>query len=1354
MTGRFAAETRLSIIAIFCVLGAVTALILVPFYSKSTAGAKEPPFDKPAASKPAIENFDIRENPQKGTEEQLAQFRQRAGKGASVVDEIRSDFVRGEGELRAKIPTLKVEYNSDIRTPEVIGTDLWQGRTFLTRPAFAKGGKRSGILVDFLKENNSLIGTTDTQIDSLKVASDYTNPDGNLSFVELNQEINGVPVFRGEVKAGFTKSGEMIRVINNLAPGLDYRSLSTDFGDPVNALKVAAENLGSELRTTDTVPNVAASTEQKVRFGNGGDFDNTAEKMYFPTEPGVAVPAWRVLVWGKDNSYYVIVEATTGTVLWRKNITSDQTQPATYNVYAATTNLGKAMTSPAPLTPGPTDPTLNTQAPLGSRTSVTLIGNEGPLSFNNLGWITDGTNGTDGWTDGNAVEAGLDIVSPDGVDPDGKANGTGRVFNFTYVPSNVTGGVEGGDVVTGTAFRNGVVTNLFYLNNRYHDALYQVGFTEAARNFQNDNFGRGGVANDRVFAEAQDFNGTNNANFNTPADGGRGRMRMYLFTNGSAPARDGSLDAEVVFHEYTHGLSNRLIGNGSGLTTTRSNGSGEGWSDLYAFLLTVDPSVNVQSIFTTGSYVTYKCCGATTFTQNYYYGIRRFPYAIRSYTGGPNNLPFNPLTFSDLNSVTATDGAFPCSTLVNCTNPTEVHNAGEIWAMTGIEVWAKFATRLGTAAGTLKTMQIYTDAMKLSPNAPTFIQSRDAIIAAAAASSFAPEAAADVADVREGFRIRGMGYSAADTGTVATEAFDTQNVNVTNPFSVSDSTGNNNGTPDPGENVLLNVSITNPNTGATINNVQVSVNGGPSVSFGNIANNATVNGQIPFTVPAGDACGANQVVTFNISSDTGTQTPSTRSFGVGAPSTTVQNFDGVTIPAFPAGWTATQDDGTTGITWATTATGPGSAPNSAFANNPTGINISSLETPAIAINTSAGQVKFKNKYITESGFDGMVLEIKIGAGAYTDILAAGGSFVSGGYNNSISTSFNSPIAGRQAWSGTSAGGYIDSVVNLPPAANGQNIKLRWRMASDSSVSSTGVNIDDVQFVTNFSCAAVQFKSRADFDGDGKSDLSVFRPSEGNWYVNGSTAGFSSVHWGASTDTIIPGDYDGDGKADFAVWRPTLADGVADFYVLNSNGFTFSGYAWGSPGDIPMTGDYDGDGKIDAAVYRPSTTTWWIFKSQTQAVDFLQFGSPGDIPMVMDHNGDGRANFAVFRPGTQTWYMNTSGALPQNLVTVQWGLSTDVRVPADYDGDGKEDVAVFRPSNGTWYVIRSLDGAITTTQFGSSGDIPVPGDFDGDGIDDIAVYRSGTWYLNRSSSGFLAQQFGLGSDTPVLSAYHP
>ncbi len=126
-----------------------------------------------------------------------------------------------------------------------------------------------------------------------------------------------------------------------------------------------------------------------------------------------------------------------------------------------------------------------------------------------------------------------------------------------------------------------------------------------ALNFQHDNFGRGGAGNDRISAEGQDSSGTNNANFSTPADGGRGRMQMYVWT-GPTPDRSGGLDQDVILHELTHGLSNRLHGNAMGLSDNMSRGLGEGWSDFYAralLLATADEDVN--GIYTIGGWVTH-----------------------------------------------------------------------------------------------------------------------------------------------------------------------------------------------------------------------------------------------------------------------------------------------------------------------------------------------------------------------------------------------------------------------------------------------------------------------------------------------------------------------------------------------------------------------------------------------------------------------------------------------------------------------------------------------------------------------------------------------------------------------------
>ncbi len=710
------------------VLGLVAGLIAVPNLFRSKAGnSGKGLIQRTESHVPGLENYDIRAD--KSAFEKLAGFRASSGKDASLVADIRQSFVDGENALRTKVPTLKVEYNSDIRTPEVIAPDVKQGRNFLTN---SSGQNRSEILRNFVRENNSLIGVSDAQTDSLKVTADYTNPDGNLSYAHLEQFINDVPVFRGEVKAGFTKSGEMIRVINNLAPGLDYESLSTDFRNSTDAVRSAFRHINSEPTKLDVERNDAASTDLKTVFGNG-DWATTAEKMYFPTEPGVARPAWRVLIWLPVNAFYVIVDAETGTMLWRKNIGEDQTTSATYQVYTNSNAMINSADSPAPLTPGIVDPTTGTQAAVIARNSVTLIGNEAPNEgMNNLGWITDGAN----ITDGNNVEAGIDRVTPNGVDApqpgDAACPGAGcRVFTSTWNPP--PGNPTPGDAPLTAPAQRGAVIQMFYAMNLYHDTLYSLGFTEQARNFQNDNFGRGGVGNDRVSAEGQDSSGTNNANFNTPADGGRGRMQMYIWT-GPTPDYDGTTDIDIIIHEVTHGLSNRLHGNASGLSTNMARGMGEGWGDFYGHAMLSEPTDPINGTYTTGGYATY--LGTGGFTSNYYHGIRRFPKAVLAFTGGPNNRPHNPLTFADADStqINIADGAYPRGPFGSATSD-QVHNLGEIWSSALWEVRAKMITRLGWANGNRKTLQFVTDGMKMSPVGPTFLQERDAIIAAAQASA-------------------------------------------------------------------------------------------------------------------------------------------------------------------------------------------------------------------------------------------------------------------------------------------------------------------------------------------------------------------------------------------------------------------------------------------------------------------------------------------------------------------------------------------------------------------------------------------------------------------------------------------
>lgn len=261
----------------------------------------------------------------------------------------------------------------------------------------------------------------------------------------------------------------------------------------------------------------------------------------------------------------------------------------------------------------------------------------------------------------------------------------------------------------------------------------------------------------------------------------------------------------------------------------------------------------------------------------------------------------------------------------------------------------------------------------------------------------------------------------------------------------------------------------------------------------------------------------------------------------------------------------------------------------------------------------------------------------------------------------------------------------------------------------------------------------------DFDGDGRADIAIFRPSTGVWYMRQLSGNFTNAQFGIGSDKIVPADYDGDGKTDIAVYR-------AGVWYLQQSQSGFIAIAFGNESDLPVPADYDGDGKSEIAVYRPNNGTWNVFNLETNRSYSIAFGQQGDTPVPADYDGDGKTDIAVYRLGV--WYLQRTS---DGFTGIAFGQAEDKLVPGDYDGDGKADIAVFRPSNGTWYLLRSQLG-FTGMMFGIGSDALVPADYDGDGKADIAVFRNGFWYLQQSIRGFTTIVFGMISDKPIPNSF--
>ncbi|MGB8511033.1 MAG: M36 family metallopeptidase [Pyrinomonadaceae bacterium] len=493
----------------------------------------------------------------------------------------------------------------------------------------------------FLKGQADLFALSESGVTTLKLGKE--DNDRGTTFLDYTQTVGGIKVFEGNVKVVVNKDGQVLSVREGFLIPADQKVRVKAALTEAEGIAKAFEHAGRNVLASFAETRMRADKSEASTFANPlrPDYEEVLSELNVVRVGQATRLAWHVYADVGPNEWYeILLDAQTGELLLRQNLYVSDAQGTVYTE----------------------DPDA------GGRSLVSFLGD---TTINTAaGWM-----GTSTVTTGNNVEAYLDTNADNAPDANNGTNlSNGHAFaanqDFTFPFSTAV------DPRTQQA---AVVTNLFYYGNFMHDFSYRLGFTESAGNFQTNNFSRGGTGNDSVRLEAQDGSGTNNANFATPPDGQRPRMQQFLFTAPN-PDRDSSVDSDVVFHEFGHGISNRLIGNGgTGLSGTQSGAMGEGWSDYWA------TTINNDGVM--GEYV----------TLDNVRGIRRAAYTVPSATVHDS--------YADV-----------------CAGGCEVHNDGEVWAAA---LWD-----LRTSLGKTITDNIVLNGMKFTPTRPSFLNARDGILQA------------------------------------------------------------------------------------------------------------------------------------------------------------------------------------------------------------------------------------------------------------------------------------------------------------------------------------------------------------------------------------------------------------------------------------------------------------------------------------------------------------------------------------------------------------------------------------------------------------------------------------------------
>lgn len=585
------------------------------------------------------------------------------------------------------------------------------------------------------------------------------------------------------------------------------------------------------------------------------------------------------------------------------------------------------------------------------------------------------------------------------------------------------------------------------------------------------------------------------------------------------------------------------------------------------------------------------------------------------------------------------------------------------------------------------------------------------------------------------------------------------------PALVSESYIPVNNAPDPGETVSFNIAIANAGDGATSNLVATLQNSGgitpvtTSQNYGAIAPAGTVIR--PFSFVANGPCGGMVTATFTLQDGTTNYGTIVYQFQLGVTSSSTMTFSNtgaITINAAGAGSPYPSAITVSGAP--TTITGAKVTLTGYSHSYPADVDVL-LVSPTgrkFIVMSDAGDT-FASEITTPVNWtfeDAAAAALPVS----WSTIPAGSSFKP--TNHGAGDPFTAPAPGTPYLSPGPAGG--ETFASAFGGAGGGDPNGTWNLYVVDDFSGDQGSITGGWTLTlitqSATCSTTPGPTepkravRADFDGDGRTDLSIWRPSSGDWWINRSTDGPGVLNWGLNGDIPFGADFSGDKETDLGIFRGTVDISVPDFWLLKTPSLTHEAHSWGLPGDVPFGGDYNGDGTADIAVYRGSENVFYVYILGPSAEHrVFSFGLPGDIPLAGDFNGNGTTDLAVYRPADRTWYFAEPTGSPGTSVTgVQFGLATDIPVPADYDGDDIDDVAIFRPSTGEWYIYYSDTFSIGYAQWGLSTDIPVPGDYDGDGQYDIAVFRSGQWWIIGSTDGPSVAQWGLAGDIAIPATY--